>query len=349
LNKNMEKKDLCLEIVTKYNNFVKIEEAWRLEYEKALQKNKNAIRVAHSGMKDVCESFERVENLICCGYEKAKELMEEDFYGTEEFEMTVGFKTNVKIPKIEYTAAHLQEAKEHGEMLVLRIGQDNEGNPMTMKRILEIMAPRMPEGERLLYKQLHPGSAVIQSDSWYKDEPFFTQDSLKTEWVLIGKEFAPNTINNNLAHQTLELYNEMKRRGLLTKEEEKENIGLEKRLKELCEKMGVNWESQHVDNQEKCGKNRPEVSRELANLSINRKHRRSPVGILYDWAMRFKSRKGERGVLSGLMYDWSNTVTDPGSFVGLCDLNSDGGDVYRMRLDRIDISGAILFRGLPDR
>jgi len=343
----MDKKDLCLEIAKKYKDFQKVENAWRLEYEKALKKDKSAIRIAHSGIKEVQDSLEVIENSIGCSYKRAKELFQEDFFGIEELTETFGFRPNVEIPKIKFTKEQLKEAREHGEMLVLRISQDNEGNPMTMKRILEIMAPRMPKNEKLLNDQRSAGSSKPGNRSWMKEEPFFTQASLKTEWVLIGKEFVPNTIANNYAHQTLELYNEMKKRGLLTPEEAEENIDLENKLKELCVKMGVHW-GQDIDDHRKYDENWQEVARELASLPMNRKHRRSAVGILYDWVVRYKSRKGDGGQLGGSSYDAANSVSSSGELVSLGGFYFHGASVVVGKPDyNDDRSGVVLFRSLP--
>jgi hypothetical protein len=261
--------------------------------------------------------------------------------------MAFGFKPNLKIPRIKFTAEQLKEAKAHGEMLVLRIGQDNEGRPMTLKRILEIMAARMPKGEKLLFNQKKADESALEDDCWYKDEDKepFTKDSLKTEWVLVGKEFAPNTTNMNYARQTLELYKTMKERKLMTPEEEKENIGLENMLKQLCEKMGVNWETQNIEDTDKYNNNWAAVARELANLPINQKHRRSAAGILFDWAVRFKSRKGDRGQL-GSLYDWSNSVSSAGDLVDLGNFDSSGAYVAGSRpAHRYDRQGVVFLRG----
>ena len=342
----MAQKKACLEIAEKYANFRKVEDVWRTHFKNAM-KDKDSRQVAHFGMKEVREAFEIVENVLSCSYEKAQEIMGEDFFGKEDLETAFGFKTNVEIPRIKFTAEQLKKAQEHGEMLVLRIGQDNEGNPMTMKRILEIMAARMPEKEKLLYDQKKANEPALKDDCWFKDEDKepFIKAGLKTEWVLVGKEFAPNTINMNYARQTLELYKIMKERKLMTLEEEKENTGLENKLKQLCRKNGVNWETQNIDNRAKYDKNWAAVARELADLPINRKHRRSASGIVFDWAVRFKSRKGERGQL-GALYDWSNSVSSAGSLVYLGPFGSNGGTVAgSIPAGRLGELGAVLLRG----
>jgi hypothetical protein len=300
---------------------------WRKHFKNA-KTDKDDRLVAHAGMNEVRDSFERLANVLSCSFEKAREIFGEDCFGVPEIEMALGFKPNIKVPRIKFTAEELKEAQAHGEMLVLRIGEDNESRPMTMKRILEIMAARMPTGEKLLYDQKKASEIALKDDCWFKDEDFFAKEGLKTEWVLIGKEFAPNTVNNNYAHQTLELYKMMKARNLLTPEEVKEYAGLEDGLKKLCKKMGLNWETQGTDDSDKYAKNWAAVARELANLPINQRHRRSFAGVLYDWVIRFKSRKGVRGQLGNNFYDWSNTVSSAGHLMTIGDFDSHGAYVH---------------------
>jgi hypothetical protein len=341
---------ICADIASAYNHFVKAEKSWRADFNIA-GKDGEALRIAHSGMKEVSESFEAVENLLGCSHEKAKEILKEDFFGVEDLEITLGFKPNIKIPKIKFTEEQLKEAQAHGEMLVLRIGEDNEGRPMTMKRILEIMAERMPEGEKLLYKQIQANKPAKDHDFVYENEDneLFTKTGLKTQWVLVSKEFAPNTTNMNYALQTMELYKMMKERNLMTPDEEKENVDLENKLKQLCEKMAVNWETQNIDDIDKYRKNKKSVARELADLPINQKHRRSAIGILFDWVVRFKSRKGDRGQLVDL-YDCSNTVSSSGLLVDIGLFGSTGAVVSWSGPGRnAHRLGVVFVRGLPDR
>ena len=337
----MAQNNFCAEIAEKYANFRKIEKAWRDNFILA-KKDKEALRKAYSGMAEVTEARKRIPK---CSYERAQEIMGEDFFGAEDFKTTFGFDVPVEIPPIRFSPADLKEAQEHGEMLVLRVGHDNEGNPMTMKRILEIMASRMPEGEMLLVGQKTAGSPLLQDDCWLKDKKLFTTDSLKTEWVLIGKEFAPYTENHNYFQQTWDLYLNMKERNLLTLAEEKENADLKNKLKQLSEKIGVNWET-GPDDSKKAHENMQEVAQELGNLPINQKHRRSMVGIFYDLVVRYKGREGERSPLR-YIYDWSNTVHS-GGILNIGYFTEDGADVRNYRPEWGGGRGVVFVRNSPE-
>jgi hypothetical protein len=343
----MDKKDLCLEIAEKYNDFRQIEKAWRVDFDVA-KIDKAARQRAYSGMKELQKAFEPVEELVGCSYENAKELLKEGFFGVEDLEKAFGFKPNINIPKIKFTVSELKEAQEHGEILMLRIGQDNEGRPMTMKKILEIIAPRMPKGEKLLAYQKNINLPELK-DSLWDNEKCFNDESLKTEWVLIGKEFSPRTLNNNYARQTMELYNELRKRRLLSAKELKENAGLEQKLKVLCEKMGVNWETQKEESSAKFRENRDTVAKELAELAINQKHRRSGVGIVFDWAVRFLSRMGDRGQLGGRVTDWSNSIGPTGICLAIGGFNPDGGHIDWYHPGFRYTAGAVLLRSRSDR
>lgn len=225
-------------------------------------------------------------------------------------------------------------------MLVLRIGQDNEGNPMTMKRIVEIVAARMPYPMKLLNIQADCNSPTIQKNLLGKNASIFENEPLKTEWVLIGKEFVNGTLGQDYAHQTLKLYEMMKERNLMTAEEERENIHLENKLKQLYEKAGINWNNQSIDDEDKCQENWISVVREIADLPINRRHRRKLVGILFDWVVRFMSRNGEGGQLEKCL-DYSNSLSVYGP-VALGDFNIGGGFLWWHSAEPVpDFEGAL--------
>jgi len=234
----------------------------------------------------------------------------ENVYGPEEIQNAFGFAVK-NIPPIPYRRADLEKAKQLGEMLVLRVSVDGEGNPMTMKRMNEIMAGRMDAAEgKLLYSQKEQGKAGLQDDCWYENEAFFTSMPLKMEWKLVSKEFVADSTGKDYVGQTRVLRDHLQQIGALTPEEA---TGCSDRvLEQLFELMKTDWKK---------------AAGMLVDLGVNKNHRRAPVEILYDWLLRFKNRQ-ERGILEG-KYDWSCALSSLGFLVAIGSADSPGVGVIR--------------------
>ena len=257
--------------------------------------------------------------------EQAEEIMGENFYGSKEIFNTFGFEFPAeKIPPIPYGQEVLEKAKENGEMLVLRVKNDGLGTPMTMKRMNEIMQTILEEDDEGEQNKL------LYNTDWYKEEDFFKDASLKTEWRIVGKEFVPDSTNKNYIEQTKILRDYLFGLESLSEEEREEctNELLEGLQKMLVEDYDKNWK---------------EVAKKLSELLVNKNHRRTPPEILYDWILQFKNIK-ERGVLEG-NYDWSNSLSSDGRLVYLGGASRGGVGVNGARPDfRIGDLGVVSLR-----
>ena len=227
-------------------------------------------------------------------YEQAEVIMGESFYGSEEITSTLGFEfPKDRIPPIPYSPEFLEKAKELGELLMLRVEDNGSGVPMTMSHIKTIMESRMDKDEegKLFYDQ-----------NWYKEEPFFKESSLKTEWRLVSKEFVPDTTSKNYIQQTRLLRDYLLGLESLSEEEKEEcTDDLLNELQDMLDKdPDGNWK---------------EVAKKLSDLSINKNHSRIPVEVIYDWVLQFKKTKG-RGILER-NYDWTGTLSSGGRLVSL--------------------------------
>ncbi len=249
-------------------------------------------------------------------YEKAKEIMEENFFGYEEILKAWGpevadtikdkdgsprpaWKEAVKdTPPILYSEAELKDANKNGEMLILRVATDKSGKPLTMKRLNEIGQPRLTSDEgKLLYKV-----------DWFKDEDFYKNKSLTSEWALVKKDFVPGSTGKDYIEQTRVLRDYLKGLGTLTKEELGE-----------CSDAILNSIRDLMKFDMKA------ASRQLSDLLVNKNHRRSPGEILYDWMLLFKNGKGR---LLEKTYDWSSARTSDGRLVNFGYADAGGAYVY---------------------
>jgi hypothetical protein len=231
-----------------------------------------------------------LKELFIVSIDLAKEIMGEQFYGPEEIGNAFGFAVDTsKIPKILYSQAELEKAKELGERLVFRIKEDNQGNPMTMEHLNKLAQARMSKDE----------GKVLYVD-WFKDEEFYKKSTLSIEWKLIGGNLLENSRGKNYEGQTRVLRDYLKSIGSLTAEEEKE-----------CSDENL----AKIANDEKT----------LAALEINQKHRRTSGEVLYDWFLHFKKFK-DRDYLEK-KYDWTNVVSSRGYLVSIGSIDSSGASV----------------------
>ena len=248
-------------------------------------------------------------------YEQARELMGANFYGQEEIKNTLGIDfPKTEIPPIPFSPDQLTQAKALGERLILRVSHDTAGQPLTLKRINEIMTPRLAASEE--------GKLLYNTD-WYQNENFYKTTALKTEWQLVGGSFIPDSTNKNYIHQTRILRNHLKSLKSLTETEEQQSS--DQKLQELSEQMGVDWNTQQITNPDKYNKNWKTVAQQLSELQINQNHRRTPAEIIYDQILQFKKTK-DRGYLATAC-DWSSVLASGGSLVDVGYAGSGGAYV----------------------
>lgn len=240
------------------------------------------------------EQIEQGENFTVSP-ELAKELLDSpeereqgitNVFGREEVKKALGFEIpESEIPPIPYTKERLEQARRNGEMLVLRVAKDIEGKPMTMQHIQELAEPLM---------QAAGEGKLLNSVDWYANEAFYTSESLRTEWKLVGKDFAPGTKGKDYIDQTKILRDHLKNIGELSPQEEAECT--DKKLKEIRTVMdGGDWQK---------------ASQMLADLLVNKNHRRSMAEALYDWLIRFKNNSDRHQLERN--YDWTKTRTSDG-------------------------------------
>lgn len=219
--------------------------------------------------------------------QEARELLGADFLGPEEVKKAFGLEIEeTDLPELPYTSEDLEKAKERGEMLVLRVNFDHEGNPLTMERMQTLLQPSFTKEGK--------GQVLLNTD-WYKNEPFFTQDTPKLEWKLISKDVLPTSTSKNYIDQTKVLRDALKKDNLLTPEELDECT--DQRLEELRTLMATDW---------------PEAAKQLSQLKINQKHRRTPVEVLYDTLLVFGSKNTR---LLPNRYDWTQARSSGGGLV----------------------------------
>lgn len=226
-------------------------------------------------------------------------LGKDNFFGSKDIEKAFGFKISEnEIPLCPYTNIELQQIKERDEMLILRVETDGNGKPLTMERIHELAKNGI--SDKLLY-----------DIDWYKNEPFFKEEKIQARWVRVTKECINNSLNKDYIEQTRILRDSLKKVNALTDEEIE--ACSDKNLDKIREFMNENYD-----------KNWKKAAEQLAELAVNKNHRRTVTEAFYDFILRFKNT-AERSLF--YTYDWTNTRASDGGLVGFGGTDSKGASV----------------------
>lgn len=112
--------------------------------------------------------------------ERARELLgQENVFGIEDVEKTFGVSLDAKeVPPISFSQQELEQARENGEQLILRIEKLPDGQPATLDNL---MAHLEKQGKKVFAGD----SEEIKKDVAGNDMEFFTREPLQAKWVLV--------------------------------------------------------------------------------------------------------------------------------------------------------------------
>ncbi len=243
------------------------------------------------------ERIERIEKGATT-YEKAQEIMAENFYGVEAFNEAFLTKRSLsaEFSTVPYSNAELERAKAKGEMLVLRYAISGSSSMENInKRLEEVFKDK-------------DGKPLYDTD-WYEGEDFFKKQPVREGWALVSQEVIDNSTSKDYIQQTAVLRDYLKTVDSLSEAEAKEVT--DEKLTEIRKLMDKDWQA---------------ASKALAELKINQNHRRNAAEALYDFAIRYKN-SDER--MLETMYDWTNSRTSFGLLVFFGGAGDRGASVDR--------------------
>jgi len=139
-------------------------------------------------------------------FNEAREIFGKDFLGPEAVKTTFGVELMPEelqeVENIPFTREELEQAKQLGMMLVLRIPKLGEGKterPLTIDSARELFAKGDTLGDPKKKKQkVFYGK---KGESWYDNEKFATQDTPKLGWGLVMKSVLPESLSKNWDQQ----------------------------------------------------------------------------------------------------------------------------------------------------
>ena len=235
--------------------------------------------------------------------ERAQEIMGVDFLGAEAVEKTWGFRPEV-IPPVQFSEDDLEKAKALGQMLVLRIDQTADGQPLTMKEMNELLEKKIKaEGK---------GKILYQVD-WYKDEDFFTKDTPRLSWALVSKKEIPDSTSKNYVQQTEKIAEYLRNQVF-------KDVEIPTEYQEAIDE----FEAKQADIAAILTSNWQEAAKQLSELKINQLTRQSPADALYDWLMYLQNNNGR---LMEDKYTWTSRRAPDGELVSFGDSDADGSGV----------------------
>src|SRR3989339_855277 len=139
-------------------------EAYKLYQEYEPDKYKTSTQKKAEGVLKEADEMKRAkgqETDSHIEFQEAKELLGEDLIGPEEVEKTWGVRPE-EIPDIPFSREELERAKEMGQMLVLRVDRTEDGKPMSLEAMIDIIQKRWDEEGK--------GKLLYTSDGWKDSE-----------------------------------------------------------------------------------------------------------------------------------------------------------------------------------
>ncbi|MDE1970077.1 MAG: hypothetical protein KGI50_00660 [Patescibacteria group bacterium] len=136
-------------------------------------------------------------------FNEAQELLGKDFLGPEAVKATFGIELSPdelgRIENIPFTREELEQAKQLGMMLVLRIpriGKDKTAKPFSINNVRGVFKAGDKLGNPTKKK-----TKIFYDQDWYNNESFATQVTPSLGWSLVMKEVLQESRSKNWDQQ----------------------------------------------------------------------------------------------------------------------------------------------------
>jgi hypothetical protein len=246
--------------------------------------------------------------------EHAREILGHDILGPEAVEKAFDIKLDPdNVPEIPFSQEDIERAKELGQMLVLRVDQTQDGEPLTMQKMQKLLQDN--------FYQQGKGKVLNNTVSCGTD-PFFTEETPKTAWALVSKDLIPDSTNKNYFEQTKLLIQYLKDRVFKDQQMPRE-------YQEAIEE----FEKQRRDLKKLMGKDLQKAAERFEQLKITQLTRHTPVEMLYDMMIAFQNND-ER--LLPRTETWTSRHSSYGSLVNVGFFGSEGVSVNSWEPDYCD-------------
>jgi len=236
--------------------------------------------------------------------EEAERIMGNNFLGPKEINLAFHDKVRVKeTPRIPFTVAELERANELGQELILCVDKALDGQPLSMKKMNEILKGKAKDDNKLLY-----------DTDWYKDEDFYKNKAPQLGWKLTSKEVIPGSTSKNYVDQTQVIIGYLLKEAFTGKQPVEYLMAIdefEKKKAEIKKLLDSNWEK---------------AAEEIEKLKITALTRETPEEVLYRLILS-EEKSGKKSLPS--TYTWTNRRASDGKFVDVGPFASHGLSVFR--------------------
>jgi hypothetical protein len=201
------------------------------------------------------------------------------------------FGLGVASEGVPFTEQDLALARQRDEMLVYYPAG------ITMKNIHKMRDNKTSDGRKLFY-----------DIDWYKEESFFTNDTLRPGWRLVSRAVLDGSCNQNYVEQTAMLCEHLVSKVFV----ESAVAEFRKVEKELAELLSKDWQ---------------EAAKRLVALKVNQMFRETPAEVLWSLSL-YEGTNHERLLPSG-SWTWTNKLSSRGNVVDVGDFDGFGVRVRR--------------------
>ncbi|MBI5077362.1 hypothetical protein HZB94_03190 [Candidatus Falkowbacteria bacterium] len=271
-------------------------------------------------------------------------LGEKNVFGPEEVEKTWGVRLE-EAPDIPFFVEELERARELGQFLILRVDKAPDGQPLTMKKMNELLEDKFKGNKR----------KILYNADWYKNEEFYTTDAPELHWALVSRETIPNSTNKNYLQQmSRETIPNSTNKNYLQQTQELVRYLTDKVFKAQpisTEYQEAIDEFERYYRQEFRGKTEQQIqellsssnwsryAQGLSDLKINQLFRQMPVEVLYDMLMYFEAsgRLLERNDI------WTNRRSSSGLLVRVDSFSTVGAHVAHWSPGSSDAGLGVVF------
>ncbi|TAK95858.1 hypothetical protein EPO05_03100 [Patescibacteria group bacterium] len=279
--------------------------------------------------KELAAKLEVLREQFHVSPEEAEAILGQDCLGPKAVEKAYGYLPD-KIPPIPFKREELKRAKELGQFLVLRIGKNKAGNPLTMKGVRDALQDRFTKD----------GMRKITANESY-NKAFWENDPIESRWALVSKEAIPGSTNRNYLRQTQVLV-----KYIQTQVFQNRPVPLryQMAIRELEAYLTANpeliFKNNAKLNEVLDGPNWQKYARELSALQINQLTRQTPAEVLYDITLYFLTNQEH---LLKNTYAWTRRCDSGGGLIGIGPFDYSGAFVYRWRPGNISGSMGVSF------
>ncbi|TAK95197.1 hypothetical protein EPO05_04920 [Patescibacteria group bacterium] len=246
-----------------------------------------------------------LHDLILVSFEQAEVILGQDFLGAKAIEKAFGFKLETRdIPPIPFKKAELERAKELGQFLILRIGKDKYGQPLTTRNVRDAL--------REQFDQAGYGKVTFSLEY---NEPFWEADPIQPRWALVSAKTIPDSAEQNYFRQTQNIVAYIRDEVFAG---QSMPFRYQQAIKEFEDYAFAYPEfvRLHDDGLSEIldGRGRLKYAKEMSALQINQLARQTPAEAIYDIAV-YLLTNDQRLLADGAT--WTNRLAANGKLVSV--------------------------------